>query len=125
MPADNARVAPVAFDDRPFGEDLERASSGGRAQASAARREFEGSGIDVGRLLPCDPEARDRTRLAGCLKTYLPWPDGRFGMVFAVERVEGRLVLVFVAFGVRHQPRGVRAPTVYALAHRRLHGGWP
>ncbi len=123
MPADKGR-APVAFEDA-FVEDLERASSGGCAHAVAARTEFERLGVDVGRLRPCDPEGRDGTRLAGCVKIYIPWPDGRFGMVFAVERIEGRLTLVFVAYGVRHQPSGARAPTVYALAHRRLHGGWP
>lgn len=71
----------MAFDDDALAEDLERASSGGRAHAVAARREFERRGIDVGRLRPCAAEGPDRTRLAGCVKTYLPWPAGRFGMV--------------------------------------------
>ncbi len=124
MPANKGR-APVVFNEHAFAEDLERASIGGRTHATTARTEFERPGIDVARLRPCDPEGRDGTRLVGSVKTYIPWPDGRFGMVFAVERIEGRLVLVFVAFGVRHQPKHSNAPTVYALAHRRLHGRWP
>jgi hypothetical protein len=32
---------------------------------------------------------------------------------------------MFLAFGVRHHPRGSRRPTVYQLAHRRLHGQLP
>jgi len=37
----------------------------------------------------------------------------------------GALIVVYLAFGVRHQPFGSRAPTVYALAHRRRHGRLP
>jgi hypothetical protein len=42
-------------------------------------------------------------------------------MVFRIERREGRLLLAYAAFGVRHHPRGSMAPTVYEIAHRRLH----
>jgi hypothetical protein len=42
-------------------------------------------------------------------------------MVFAVKRQEGRLVLVYLGFGVRHHPKGSHALTVYQIAHRRLH----
>jgi len=44
------------------------------------------------------------------------------GMVFEVVRGEDRLSLEYIAFGVRHHPRGSHAHTVYQLAHRRLHG---
>jgi hypothetical protein len=30
--------------------------------------------------------------------------------------------LEYIAFGVRHHPAGSKAPTVYEIAHRRLHG---
>jgi hypothetical protein len=46
-------------------------------------------------------------------------------MVFLGVTREGRIVLEFLAFGVRHQPPGSRAPSVYEIAHRRLHGRWP
>jgi len=46
-------------------------------------------------------------------------------MVFAIRRQEGRLVLAYIAFGVRHHPGGSHAPTVYEFAHQRMHGGPP
>jgi hypothetical protein len=71
-------------------------------------------------LLACDEEGADGTQLAHCLKVYLPPPDGKFGMVFRVERRDGKLRLVYAAFGVRHHPRDSNAPTVYQIAHDRL-----
>ncbi len=62
----------------------------------------------------------DRTSLAHCVKVYLPPPDGRFGMVFRIERHDGKLRLVYVAFGVRHHPRNSNAPTLCQIAHDRL-----
>jgi hypothetical protein len=115
----------VLFDAAAFAEDLAAASARGRDVAAAARRDFEREGAPVGRLRPCLAEAADGTRLPNCVKTYLPWPDGRFGMVFAVERRSGQLVLAFLGFGVRHQPAGAHAASVYERAHRRLHGRWP
>ncbi|MGI8439952.1 MAG: hypothetical protein ACR2NV_07120 [Thermoleophilaceae bacterium] len=46
-------------------------------------------------------------------------------MVFEPELRGRELKLVFLAFGVRHQPPGSHAPTVYELAHRRRHGRFP
>jgi hypothetical protein len=46
-------------------------------------------------------------------------------MVLRIVRKGDRLLLSYLAFGVRHHPKGARAPTVYVLAHRRLHGRWP
>lgn len=79
-----------------------------------------GTGVPVAVLLACEAEGADGTQLAHCLKVYLPPPDGKFGMVFRVERRDGKLQLVYVAFGVRHHPRGSNAPTVYQIAHDRL-----
>jgi hypothetical protein len=71
--------------------------------------------------MACEDEGREGTRLGGCVKTYVPWPDGRFGAVcIAVEHPERPLGLRVIAFGVRHHPRGSHAPTVYEIAHRRL-----
>ena len=66
----------------------------------------------------------------GLLKLYLPLiyapADERpFGMVFDPIDTDRGSVLNCVAFGARHQPQGSHAPTVYAIAHRRLHGRWP
>lgn len=59
--------------------------------------------------------------MPGCAKVYLPPPIGKFGMVFAIKRQQGQLVLAYLAFGVRHHLKGSHALTVYQIAHRRLH----
>lgn len=53
-------------------------------------------------------------------RASLPPPDGKFGMVSRIERRDGKLRLVYAAFGVRQHPRGSNAPTVYQIAHDRL-----
>jgi hypothetical protein len=118
MPAREAGYAEVLFDDLAFEEDVRRA---GGEIAAAIRRIYEQHGLPVADLLACDEEGQDSTRLPGCVKVYLPRPAGRFGMVFAIHRQAGRLLLAYVAFGVRHHPRGSNAPTVYQIADRRLH----
>jgi hypothetical protein len=65
---------------------------------------------------------RDGTRLGGCVKTRVPWPDGRWGLVLIpVASESGELSLRAIAFGERHPP-APRRPSVYQVAHRRLHG---
>lgn len=115
------------FDDAAFAEDLRRASNTGREVAFATRNEYEKNGVPIDHLLACDEEGADGTQLAHCVKIYLPHPDGKFGMVFRIERREGRSLLAFAAFGVRHHPRDSHAPTVYEIAHGRLQtlGGRP
>lgn len=53
---------------------------------------------------------------------YLPEPNGKFGMVLALSGDENGLALRYLAFGMRHHPKGSRAKTVYQVAHRRLRG---
>ncbi|HMI80402.1 MAG TPA: hypothetical protein VK480_01315 [Solirubrobacterales bacterium] len=113
--------APALFDDAAFVEDLRRTSDAGEEVALEARKEFEGEGVPVGSLLACDEEGPDGTDLRHCVKLRLPSPDGKFGMVFRIELREDRPVLVFAGFGVRHHPANSNAPTVYEVAHRRLH----
>ena len=68
----------------------------------------------------------DGTELPNCAKVYLPPPAGRFGMVFNLTiDSDGRPVLGFLAFGVRHEPRDSHSATVYQLAHEPLHGTPP
>jgi hypothetical protein len=123
---------PARFDDEPFALDIGRyrLDSWARAVAEEARRRFGAEGVPVRALLACDEEGRDRTRLGGLLKVYLPLSEAPaaerpFGMVFDPIDTDRGTVLNYVAFGARHQPRGSHAPTVYALAHRRLQGRWP
>lgn len=112
--------APALIDDAAFAEDLRRASDVGREVAFVARKELEGEGVPVKNLLVCDEEGSDGTELSHCVKLRLPPPNGKFGMVFRIEQREGRSVLVFATFGVRHHPPEAKAPTVYAIAHDRL-----
>ena len=79
------------FDDAAFAEDLARASDAGQKVAHATRTAYEEDGVPVDVLLVCDEEGADGTRLAHCVKVYLPPPDGKFGMVFRIERRDGKL----------------------------------
>lgn len=115
-------VFPVGFDEDALAEDLARLP----ASAERALREFrkklrrEG-GIPKSRLKACHDEGQDGTMLGGCVKTYVPWPDGRFGAVFvAVINPNRPMALRAFAYGVRHHPRESNAETVYEVAHRRL-----
>lgn len=115
-------VFPVAFDELAMAEDLARLGSAGMDAFAALGRELDRlSGLPRERLLACEAEGRDGTRLGGCVKTYVPWPAGRFGAVMvAVSHPERPIGLRVIAFGIRHQPREAHALTVYRIAHRRL-----
>jgi hypothetical protein len=97
----------------------------GRAGAKVlreTRKRFEHDGAEIKALRHCDPEHRDGPKLPACFKAYLPPPNGKFGMVLRFVRDDDGLALRYLAFGVRHHPRNSNAPTVYDIAHRRLHG---
>jgi hypothetical protein len=115
-------VFPVAFDEVAMAEDLARLGQAGAEALARLGREIDRvGGLPRARLLACEAEARDGTRLADCVKTYVPWPAGRFGAVMlAVRHPERPVGLRVIAFGVRHQPRDAHALTVYEVAHRRL-----
>jgi hypothetical protein len=125
MPAERPEpIFPVGFDKDALIEDFERLP----ASAKIAFREFRKElrrhgGLPQSRLKACQAEGRDGTRLSGCVKTYVPWPDGRFGAVFApVSHPKRPMALRAFAFGVRHHPQESNAETVYEVAHRRLAG---
>jgi hypothetical protein len=115
-------VFPVGFDDDALEEDLAHLP----ASAEEALRLFHKEvrrlgGIPKSRLMACQAEGRDGTGLGGCVKTYIPWPDGRFGAVFiAVTHPNRPMALRAIAFGIRHHPRGSTAQTVYEIADGRL-----
>jgi hypothetical protein len=112
--------APVAFDENAWNEDLRNATDAGHTAATQRRAQLERAGQPVDQLLGCKDEARDGTSLPGCVKTYVPWPDGPWGIVYLIARDgTGRVSLDHLAFGLRHPPRGRRA-SVYKIAHRRL-----
>jgi hypothetical protein len=113
--------APVAFDELAWQEDLRAATGSVRRIATDARKRLEREGQAVDVLFACDEEARDGTRLPGCVKVYVPPPGGPLGLVYRLAKnSEGRFYLDHLAFGVRHRPAGSTQPTVYEIANRRL-----
>jgi hypothetical protein len=117
-------IFPVGFDSDALAEDLDRLPASAEIALRAFRKELRrAGGIPQSRLMACQAEGRDGTRLGGCVKTYIPWPDGRFGAIFVPARHPTHaLRLRAFAFGVRHHPRESNAETVYKIAHRRLGG---
>ncbi len=124
-----ARNVRARFPARVVSRDVERYAHDSRARevAERARARFTAEGIPRAQLVRCAAEGRDGTHLPGRLKVYLPLEAAErpFRMVFTPIARESALVLLYLAFGVAHQPSGSRAPSVYEIAHRRVHGGWP
>jgi hypothetical protein len=110
---------PVVFDEPALAEDLAHLPPVARNALELLRRELgRDGGLPVSRLKRCESEGRDGTRLDGCLKTYVPWPTGRFGLVMLpVAHVSRPLALRAFAFGVRH-PAATK-PSVYRIADKR------
>jgi hypothetical protein len=114
----------VRFDEDALADDLSHATAAGRQIAAEARELLGRHGVPASLLTACEPEARDGTHLAGCVKLYLPDADGAWGMVFRAAFAlagAGTPTLLCLAFGVRH-PAHAWQPSVYQVAHRRLHG---
>jgi hypothetical protein len=122
VPAHKAGRARVIFDEAAFREDLRRTTDAGQSVAVATRNTYDRDGCPVEDLLACQSEAQDGTRLPACVKVYLPSAEGKFGMVFEINRQAGNLVLAYLSFGVRHHPPDSHALTVYQIAHQRLDG---
>jgi len=114
--------ARVLFNESAYAEDTMRCGRAGAKVLRETRTRFERDGAEIKALRRCDPEHRDGPKLPACFKTYLPPPNGKFGMVLRFVRDDEGFALRYLAFGVRHHPRDSNAPTVYDIAHRRLHG---
>jgi hypothetical protein len=115
-------VFPVRFDEAAFDEDLLHVTPRGRAAAIKHRALIERDGLPYSQLIACDEQGRDGTNLGGCVKTRVPWPDGDWGLVLTGRLDDGgHVFLQVLAFGERH-PTASWRPSVYRLAHRRLHG---
>lgn len=102
-------------------EDLAHATEAAQAAITAAVDELRESGARSEWLLRCEEQARDGTRLGGCVKLYIPRPAGQWGVVLAADEEASKPALVLLAVGERHPARPWR-PSVYEVAHRRLHG---
>jgi hypothetical protein len=110
---------PVHVDERELAEDLAHASEAGRAAIEPMIQSLETDGAPVAWLKQCDAQARDGTRLPGCVKLYVPQPVGQWGAVFLGGMVDGSPRLFLLAVGERH-PRAPWGKSVYEIAHRRL-----
>jgi hypothetical protein len=120
------RIDPTVWD-----EEVGRFAEGSPGQGAAERERpgLERDGIALSRLLPCDAEGAEGTRLAGLVKTYVPIGDRPaserpFGFVFSPEQGPHDPYLELVAFGERHPERSATR-SVYERAHKRLHGRYP
>jgi hypothetical protein len=109
----------VHVDERALADDLARASDAARAAIEPMLQRLKADGAPAVWLRRCDAEARDGTRLPGCVKLYIPQPAGRWGAVFLGGAVDGSLKLFLLAVGERH-PDAAWRPSVYEIAHRRL-----
>jgi hypothetical protein len=114
-----APIVPVEFNEHALVEDLAHHPPAARTALELFRREIDrNGGLPLARLRSCETEGHDGTRLAGCLKTYVPWPTGRFGLVLLPVSHDIRpFALRAFAFGVRHPP--AHKPSVYQIADRR------
>lgn len=115
----SAPTVPVEFNEDAIAEDLTHHPPVARKALDLFRREVErDGGLSFSRLKRCDAEGLDGTRLAGCVKTYVPWPAGRFGLVLLpVAHHEKPLALRAFAYGVRHPETS--KPSVYEIADQR------
>jgi len=122
LPAESAgpRFA-VHVDAEALAEDLSHATAAARAAIGPLVERLRREGVPAQWLRRCEAEARDGTRLPGCVKLYIPPPAGRWGAVFAADIAAGAPRLLLLAVGERH-PGSASRPSVYAIAHRRLHG---
>jgi hypothetical protein len=107
-------------DERVLAEDLGHATNAARTAIEPAIRKLGQGGVAVNTLRPCDAEARDGTRLGGCVKHYIPQPDGQWGAVFSIDSEAAKPALLLLAVGERH-PAKPWQRSVYEIAHRRLH----
>jgi hypothetical protein len=112
-------VFPVYVDERELAEDLGRGSDPARAAIGPFIEQLKADGVPSGWLKRCDSEARDGTRLPGCVKVYIPQPAGRWGAVFLGALMEGQPKLILLAVGERH-PEAPWRLSVYEIAHRRM-----
>ncbi|HEY3830583.1 MAG TPA: hypothetical protein VGL57_15440 [Solirubrobacteraceae bacterium] len=112
-------LVPVQFAEPAITVDLAHHPPDARSALELLRREIErDGGLSLSRLKGCEAEGRDGTRLAGCIKTYVPWPTGRFGLVLLpVAHPTRPFALRAFAYGVRHP--AAHKPSVYQIADRR------
>jgi hypothetical protein len=103
--------------DEVLAEDLARCTPAAIEPMIGALRE-EGAPREW--LRRCAEEGQDGTRLKSCVKLYIPQPAGQWGAVLSGDQEATKPALVLIAVGERHPMRPWK-PSVYEIAHRRLH----
>jgi len=88
---------PVHLDERELAEDLSHASEAGRAAIEPLIQQLKTDGVPAAWLRRCDSEARDGTRLPGCVKIYIPQPAGQWGAAFLGGALSGVPTLFLLA----------------------------
>ena len=121
QPPDTDVIVPARFDEESFATDLEHLTGAAGAALEELRREVDrDGGLPKSRLLRCQDEGRDGTRLEECVKTRVPRPNGPWGIVFrAVAHPTRPFGLRGIAYGERH-PTHTGKPSVYEVASQRL-----
>jgi hypothetical protein len=109
----------VSVDDPLLEEDLAHTTTAGRAAIAPTIDQLKRTGIPKSWLKRCQPEGRDGTQLPGCVKIYIPHPDGPWGAVLTGDKLASVPTLVLLAAGRRH-PVQPWTPSVYQVAHKRL-----
>lgn len=72
-PAAPEPVFPVGFDDDALAEGLDHLPAAAEKALRGFRKTAQGEGgIPRSKLMACQAEGRDGTRLPGCVKTYVP-----------------------------------------------------
>lgn len=121
---------PVAVDDTVWREEVQRYDSRSTERIAAEReRRTLDAGLEIRALMPCSAEGRDGTNLAVLVKVYVPISDGPASerpLAFVLRPLRGDSgpYLELLAYGERH-PDLVETQSVYARAHKRLHGRYP
>jgi len=106
--------------DAVLAEYLARCTRVARAAIEPVVAEVQRTGAPYEWLRRCEPEGHDGTRLGGCVKFYIPRPAGRWGAVLVGDEKATMPALILLAVGERH-PAQQWKPSVYEIAHRRLH----
>jgi hypothetical protein len=114
-------TVPVELDEYAIAEDLKHLPAAALEALDSFKRELERKGgeLPFTRLKACEEEGRDGTHLRHCAKAYVPWPDGRFGLVLVtVDHPTRAFGMLAFAYGVRHP--AAHKLSVYEIADRRL-----
>jgi hypothetical protein len=114
----------VHVDDALLAEDLAHSSVSARSAITTMIDSVRRDGVPREWLRRCEREARDGTRLAGCVKFYIPQPAGQWGAVLLGDQRDGQpssssLPSASDTLGSLGARASTRSPTDDFMADRR------